>query len=86
MRYLDDMLEELEQMNLSGVGRVPPSFEPRITDLVGVLGTEGGTFPPMRTNIAPMKLMDMVFEVQDRVLEARSGPLRHAVELDAAAA
>lgn len=84
MRVLDRMLEELEQMNLSGQKRVPLAFEPRITELVGVLGREAGELPPLRTNISPVKLMDMVFELQDRILEARAGRQRRQPETEVA--
>ena len=80
MAVLDVMLEELEQMNLSGLKRVPRVFEARIEQLVGVLGAEAGELPPLRTNIAPVRLMDMVFDLQDRLLEARSGMRRDELE------
>lgn len=76
MLVLDEMLEDLEQLNLRGIRRVPTTFEPRITALAEVLVPEAGDLPPMRTNIAPTRLMDMVFDLQERVLDLRSGGRR----------
>ena len=84
IRLLDEMLEELEQMNLAGAKRVPLAFESRIERLVNVLPREVAEMPPMRTNISPVKLMDMVFELQDRLLEVRAGHARSVLDSDVA--
>lgn len=81
MRVLDQMLEELEQMNLQGTKRVPTGFESRIEQLAEVLPVE---MPRMRSNVAPVTLMDMVFEVQDRLLDERAGGLRRRLDSEVA--
>ena len=74
---IDRMLDELETMNLSGRRRVPLGWEPRLQRFLASI--PAGCRQELRGNISPNRLMDSLYEIQDRLLDLKIGPLRHAL-------
>lgn len=83
LRLADDLLVDLEELNLGGRRRVPVGWEPRLARLVAALPAEVSDLPELRTNILATRLMDSLFELEDRLLDLKVGPLRaelHALD------
>ncbi|HEX3630152.1 MAG TPA: hypothetical protein VHW91_06765 [Candidatus Dormibacteraeota bacterium] len=80
---IDRLLEELEEMNLKGMKRVPVSYEPRLEEIVTLVGP----MPDLANDIANIKvkvgiakLMDALFAVEEALFTERRGP---AMDVDA---
>ena len=84
MRLTDRLLEDLEQLNLAGRRRVPIEWEPRLARLAASIPGEVRDLPDLRTRVLPTRLMDSLFELQDRLLDLKVGPVRPLLQaLDA---
>lgn len=77
IRIIDDLLGELELLNLAHRRRVPRAWDRRLARLIAMIPGEVREIPELRGNIAPTRLMEMLFQVQDALLDLKIGPLRH---------
>lgn len=77
IRLIDNLVGELEEMNLANRRRVPRAWDRRMARLVAMLPGEVREVPVLRGNIAPSRLMDRLFQVQDALLDLKVGPVRH---------
>src|SRR6266568_2235086 len=57
IQLIDRLLQELEEMNLKGMKRVPTSYEPRLEEILVVI----------------TKLMDALFAVEEALFSERNG-------------
>jgi hypothetical protein len=73
MRWTDAMIEELEQLNLRGIRHVMAAWRPRLSLLFAALPFEYE--PTIRAYPAPSELLDVMFEIQDRLLGIKNGDL-----------
>jgi hypothetical protein len=69
---IDDLLFSLEELNLKGVDRVPAPLRTRAGKLIEVvhprLQAPGDAPDPVRVRHRVVPMMDVLFEVQDRIL------------------
>ncbi len=68
---IDDLLFSLEELNLKGVDRVPAPLRTRAGKLIEVvprLQTPGDAPDNVRVRHRVLPMMDVLFEVQDRIL------------------
>lgn len=73
---IDVMLQELEELNLRGMKRVPLSYEERLRGLiiiVGGLAACGPALENLKVKIGIPKLMDALFTVQAVLFAQRTG-------------
>jgi hypothetical protein len=77
IQLIDRLLQELEEMNLKGMKRVPVSYEPRLDEILSLVGP----LPSMTEQIANVKvkvgigkLMDALFAVEEALFTERRGP------------
>jgi hypothetical protein len=73
MRWTDAMIDELEQLNLRGTRHVMAAWKPRLSLLFAALPFEYE--PNIRAYPAPSELLDVMFEIQDRLLGIKNGDL-----------
>lgn len=76
LRLVDELLDDLEHLNLTGRRRVPVSWEPRIARLIATLPGEVRRLPELRSNILATRLMDGLYELEDQLLDLKVGPIR----------
>lgn len=69
MRLTDAMVDELEQLNLDGVERVRSQWRTRLTFLFSGLPFEYE--PWLRAYPSPTEVLDVLFDVQGRLLELK---------------
>ncbi len=69
VQEIDVLLTELEDLHLAGRQRVPASWGPRLEGLLGLMPEDCRRPVPPRTTIA--RMMDALYEMQDRVLDHR---------------
>src|SRR5438477_12180562 len=66
VQLIDRLLQELEELNLKGMKRVPVSYEPRLDEILALVGPIG-SIPEQLANIKVKvgfsKLMDAIFAV-----------------------
>jgi len=77
IQLIDRLLQELEEMNLKGMKRVPVSYEPRldeILDLVGPLPAVPDQLANIKVKVGISKLMDALFSVEEALFTERNGP------------
>src|SRR5438046_1990771 len=84
IRLIERLLQELEEMNLKGMKRVPTSYEPRLEEIL-ILITPIAAMPDQVANIKVKvgitKLMDALFAVEEALFSERSGiPMEPEVE------
>src|SRR5437764_2296145 len=82
IQLIDRLLQELEEMNLKGMKRVPVSYEPRleeILELIGPLPSEADHLANIKVKVGITKLMDALFAVEETLFTERHGP---AVDVD----
>ena len=76
IQLIDRLLQELEEMNLKGMKRVPTSYEPRLDEIL-VLVTPIASMPDQIANIKVKvgiaKLMDALFAVEETLFSERHG-------------
>jgi hypothetical protein len=77
IHLIDRLLQELEEMNLKGMKRVPVSYEPRLDEILALVGP----MPPVADHLANIKvkvgiskLMDALFAVEEALFTERNGP------------
>lgn len=74
---IDRLLQELEEMNLKGMKRVPVSYEPRLEEilmLVGPMPSMGEQLANIKVKVGIAKLMDALFAVEEALFTERHGP------------
>src|SRR3989442_12586000 len=76
IQLIDRLLQELEEMNLKGMKRVPTSYEPRLDEIL-TLVTPITAMPDQVANIKVKvgisKLRDALFAVDQRLFSGRTG-------------
>jgi hypothetical protein len=82
VQLIDRLLQELEELNLKGMKRVPMSYEPRLEEILALISPIG----PMPDQVANIKvkvgiskLMDALFAVEEALFMERRGP---SIELE----
>jgi hypothetical protein len=77
IQLIDRLLQELEELNLKGFKRVPMSYEPRLEEILRLVGPA----PQLTENLANIKvkvgitkLMDALFAVEEALFTERHGP------------
>jgi hypothetical protein len=69
MRLTDEMMDELEQLNLDGVQRVRAEWRTRLTFLFS--GLPFHYVPWLRAYPSPTEVLDVLFDLQARLLELK---------------
>jgi len=76
VQLIDRLLQELEEMNLKGMKRVPTSYELRLEEILGLVSP----IAPMpqlaniKVKVGIPKLMDALFAVEEALFAERRGP------------
>jgi hypothetical protein len=82
IQLIDRLLQELEEMNLKGMKRVPVAYEPRLDEilaLVGPMPSMAEQLANIKVKVGIAKLMDALFAVEEALFTERRGP---AVDLE----
>jgi hypothetical protein len=82
IQLIDRLLQELEEMNLKGMKRVPVSYEPRLDEilrLVGPMPSVAEDLANIKVKVGISKLMDALFAVEEALFTERRGP---SIDLD----
>jgi hypothetical protein len=84
IQLIDRLLQELEEMNLKGMKRVPTSYEARLEELlvlVGPIATMPDQVANIKVKVGISKLMDALFAVEEALFSERNGiPIEPDVE------
>lgn len=78
VQLIDRLLQELEELNLKGMKRVPISYEPRLEEIlaqVGPIGSIPEQLANIKVKVGISKLMDALFAVEEALFTERHGPL-----------
>ncbi len=76
VQLIDRLLQELEEMNLKGMKRVPTSYEPRLEEilaLVNPIGSMPDQLANIKVKVGITKLMDALFAVEEALFAERRG-------------
>ncbi len=79
VQLIDRLLEELEELNLKGMKRVPVSYEPRLDEilvLVAPIQSNPDQLVNIKVKVGIPKLMDALFAVEEALFTERRGPSR----------
>lgn len=82
IQLIDRLLQELEEMNLKGMKRVPVAYEPRLDEilkLVGPMPSAAEHLANIKVKVGISKLMDALFAVEEGLFTERRGA---SIELD----
>jgi hypothetical protein len=82
VQLIDRLLQELEELNLKGFKRVPMAYEPRLEEilrLVGPVQSLAEDLANIKVKVGITKLMDALFAVEEALFTERHGP---SVEAD----
>ncbi len=77
IHLIDRLLQELEEMNLKGMKRVPVSYEPRLEEVLALVGPLPGVADQLaniKVKVGISKLMDALFAVEEALFTERNGP------------
>lgn len=77
IQLIDGLLQELEEMNLKGMKRVPVSYEPRLDEILRLVGPMPGVtevLANIKVKVGISKLMDALFAVEEALFTERRGP------------
>jgi len=78
VQLIDRLLQELEELNLKGMQRVPMSYEPRLEEilaLVGPIRSIPDQLANIKVKVGIAKLMDALFAVEEALFTERRGPM-----------
>jgi hypothetical protein len=79
IRAIDELMFSLEELNLQGIDRVPARLRERAGELIELVLAQPAPAEvrtdPFRIRYRVVPMMDVLFEVQDRVLRLRN-PVR----------
>ena len=73
---IDRLLQELEEMNLKGMKRVPVAYEPRLEEilrLVGPMPSLASEMANIKVKVGIAKLMDALFALEEALFTQRHG-------------
>ncbi len=76
IQLIDRLLQELEEMNLKGMKRVPTSYEARldqILTLVSPIAAMPDQVANIKVKVGITKLMDALFAVEETLFSERNG-------------
>jgi len=76
IQLIDRLLQELEELNLKGMKRVPISYEPRLDEiltLVGPVQSIPDQLANIKVKVGIAKLMDALFAVEEALFSERRG-------------
>src|SRR5438270_6184075 len=82
VQLIDRLLQELEELNLKGMKRVPTSYEARLDEILGLvrpIGSMPDQVANIKVKVGITKLMDALFAVEEALFMERRGP---AIELE----
>lgn len=77
IQLIDRLLQELEEMNLKGMKRVPVSYEPRLEEILGLVGpmpSVAEDLANIKVKVGISKLMDALFALEEALFTERRGP------------
>jgi hypothetical protein len=76
VQLIDRLLQELEEMNLKGMKRVPTSYELRLEEILGLVSPIGSMpqLANIKVKVGIPKLMDALFAVEEALFAERRGP------------
>src|SRR5256885_17118731 len=77
VQMIDRLLEELEELNLKGMKRVPVSYEPRLEEiltLVAPVQSNPDQLLNIKVKVGIPKLMDALFAIEEALFTERRGP------------
>ena len=83
IQLIDRLLQELEEMNLKAMKRVPVSYEPRLDEILALVGPMPSIADQManiKVKVGIAKLMDALFALEEALFTERHGP---SIEPDA---
>ena len=84
IQLIDRLLQELEEMNLKGMKRVPISYEARLDEiltLVSPITAMPDQVANIKVKVGIAKLMDALFAVEEALFSERNGiPVEPEVE------
>ncbi|TMC42634.1 MAG: hypothetical protein E6J25_07755 [Chloroflexi bacterium] len=77
VQLIDRLLQELEEMNLKGMKRVPTAYEPRLDEVLTLLSPIGSMpqLANIKVKVGIPKLMDALFAVEEALFAERHGPV-----------
>jgi hypothetical protein len=76
VQLIDRLLQELEELNLKGMKRVPISYEPRLEEiltLVSPIASMPDQVANIKVKVGISKLMDALFAVEEALFAQRRG-------------
>jgi len=76
VQLIDRLLQELEELNLKGFKRVPIAYEPRLEEilrLVGPVAALAEDLANIKVKVGISKLMDALFAVEEALFTERHG-------------
>jgi len=77
VQLIDRLLQELEELNLKGMKRVPVSYEPRLEEiltLVAPVQSNPDQLLNIKVKVGIPKLMDALFAIEEALFTERRGP------------
>ncbi len=76
VQLIDRLLQELEEMNLKGMKRVPTSYELRLEEILALVSPIAATpqLANIKVKVGIPKLMDALFAVEEALFAERRGP------------
>ncbi|HEY0491922.1 MAG TPA: hypothetical protein VGD57_00450 [Candidatus Dormibacteraeota bacterium] len=77
VRLIDQLLQELEELNLKGMKRVPMAYEPRLDEIVSLVASTPAVVDQLgnvKVKVAIPKLMDALYAIEEAVFVERTGP------------
>ena len=75
IQLIDRLLQELEEMNLKGMKRVPTSYEPRLEEILVLVSPIAAMdqLVNIKVKVGISKLMDALFAVEEALFAERRG-------------
>ena len=76
VQLIDRLLQELEELNLKGMKRVPVSYEPRLEEiltLVAPVQSNPDQLLNIKVKVGIPKLMDALFAIEETLFTERRG-------------
>src|SRR6202158_280440 len=77
VQLIDRLLQELEELNLKGFKRVPMSYEPRLEEILRLVGpgqSLAEDLGNLKVRVGISKRMDALFAVEEALFTERHGP------------
>ena len=78
VQLIDRLLQELEELNLKGMKRVPVSYEPHLEEILALIApiqSNPDQLVNIKVKVGIPKLMDALFAVEEALFTERRGPL-----------